>query len=121
MPTTTQVDGLQLSSGSRGVISHCFNVAGSFNLTLGCLIHPCTCHAAAQVDGLQLSSGSRGVNNGLWGVWLKNGADNLIRNFNAGSRLVRDIAVQGLQPDTVISNSECTWLCDVVIRALISV
>jgi hypothetical protein len=60
------------------------------------------------VDGLQLSSGSRGVNNGLWGVWLKNGADNLIRNFNAGSRLVRDIAVQGLQPGTVISNSECT-------------
>ncbi|KAF6262421.1 hypothetical protein COO60DRAFT_1676006 [Scenedesmus sp. NREL 46B-D3] len=57
------------------------------------------------VDGLQLSSGSRGVNNGLWGVWLKNGADNLIRNFNAGSRLVRDIAVQGLQPGTVISNS----------------
>lgn len=63
---------------------------------------------ALQVDGLQLSSGSRGVNNGLWGVWLKNGADNLIRNFNAGSRLVRDIAVQGLQPGTVISNSECT-------------
>lgn len=61
-----------------------------------------------QVDGLQLSSGSRGVNNGLWGVWLKNGADNLIRNFNAGSRLVRDIAVQGLQPGTVISNSECS-------------
>jgi hypothetical protein len=59
------------------------------------------------VDGLQLSSGSKGVNDGLWGVWLKNGADNLIRNFNAGSRLVRDIAVQGLQPGTVVSNSEC--------------
>lgn len=61
-----------------------------------------------QVDGLQLSSGGRGVNNGLWGIWLKNGADNLIKNYNAGSRLIRDIAVQGLQPLTVIVNSECS-------------
>ena len=58
-----------------------------------------------QVDGLQLSSGGRGVNNGLWGIWLKNGADNLVRGFRAGARLIRGIAVQGLQPGTVIANS----------------
>jgi hypothetical protein len=99
------VDVLQLSSGSTGVNNGLWGACLSLKL--------CARAAAAlrvsvsQVDGLQLSSGSRGVNNGLWGVWLKNGADNLIRNFNAGSRLVRDIAVQGLQPGTVISNSEC--------------
>jgi hypothetical protein len=59
-----------------------------------------------QVDGLQISSGGRGVNNGHWGVWLKNGADNLIKNLNVGNRLVRGVAVQGLQPGTVITNSE---------------
>lgn len=60
-----------------------------------------------QVDGLQLSSGNRGVNNGAWGVWLKNGADILVKDLNAQARMVRDIAVQGLQPGTVIVNSEC--------------
>jgi hypothetical protein len=64
----------------------------------------CICHP--QIDGLQLSSGGRGVNNGAWGVWLKNGADTLVKDFNAQARMVRDIAVQGLQPGTVIVNSE---------------
>lgn len=59
-----------------------------------------------QVDGLQLSSGGRGVNNGAWGVWLKNGADTLVKYFNAQARMVRDVAVQGLQPGTVIVNSK---------------
>lgn len=59
-----------------------------------------------QVDGLQLSSGGRGVNNGAWGVWLKNGADTLVKDFNAQARMVRDVAVQGLQPGTVIVNSK---------------
>jgi hypothetical protein len=63
--------------------------------------------AIMQVEGLQLSSGNRGVNHGAWGVWLKNGADNLVKSFNAQARMVRDIAVQGLQPGTVIVNSEC--------------
>lgn len=58
------------------------------------------------MDGLQLSSGNRGVLNGAWGVWVKNGADTLIRNLNAQTRMVRDVAVQGLQPGTVIVNSE---------------
>lgn len=62
--------------------------------------------AYIQVDNLQLSSGSRGVNNGAWGVWVKNGADTLIKGLNAQARMVRDIAVQGLQPGTVIVNSE---------------
>jgi hypothetical protein len=60
-----------------------------------------------QVDGLQLSSGNRGVLNGAWGVWVKNGADTLIKDLNAQARMVRDIAVQGLQPGTVIVNSKC--------------
>lgn len=99
-----------------------------------------TTAAATQIDNLQLSSGGRGINNGAWGVWLKNGADNIIKNFNAGSRLVRDIAVQGLQPGTVIANSElasaggrhlvhrgacqklpapfaCPWICMHTLRA----
>jgi hypothetical protein len=61
-----------------------------------------------QVDGLQVSSGGRGVINGAWGIWLKNGADTLVTNFNAQARMVRDVAVQGLQPGTVIVNSECS-------------
>lgn len=63
-----------------------------------------SCHL--QVDGLQLSSSGRGVNNGAWGVWLKNGADTLVKDFNAQARMVRDVAVQGLQPGTVIVNSK---------------
>lgn len=64
-------------------------------------------HVHVQVDGLQVSSGGRGVINGAWGIWIKNGADTLVTNFNAQARTVRDIAVQGLQPGTVIVNSEC--------------
>lgn len=68
-----------------------------------------------QVDGLQITASSpgRGVTQGAWGVWAKNGADTLIKNFNADARMVRDIAVQGLQPGTVIVNSKCVaaWWC----------
>jgi len=45
---------------------------------------------------------------GLWGAWLKNGADNLVKNVNIGNRLVRGIAIQGLQPGTVITSSKPT-------------
>jgi len=62
-------------------------------------IHPVqSILAPTSVDGLQISSGSRGVNNGLWGVWLKNGADNLIKSLNVGSRLVRGLPCKDYNP-----------------------
>lgn len=76
----------------------CYDTVNADQVLASCVL--------VQVDGLQISSGSRGVNNGLWGVWLKNGADNLIKNLNIGNRMVRGVAVQGLQPGTVITNSE---------------
>lgn len=65
-----------------------------------------------QVDNLQLISGNRGVSSGAWGVWIKNGADMLVKNLNAQARMVRDITVQGLQPGTAIVNSKCCPLND---------
>ena len=57
------------------------------------------------VADVELASGPRGVDNGAWGVWLKNGADNLITGLSVSTRFVRDVAVQGVQPGTVLANS----------------
>lgn len=58
------------------------------------------------VQDVQLGSGPRGPDNGLWGIWLKNGADVLLRNVQFATRFLRDIAVQGAQVGTVVSNCE---------------
>jgi hypothetical protein len=57
------------------------------------------------VSDVELTSGPRGVDNGAWGVWLKNGADNLITGLAVTTRFVRDVAVQGVQVGTVVANS----------------
>jgi hypothetical protein len=58
------------------------------------------------VQDVQLGSGPRGPDNGLWGIWLKNGADVLLRNVQFATRFLRDVAVQGAQVGTVVANCE---------------
>ena len=59
---------------------------------------------------MELSAGPRGVDSGTVGIWLKNGADVLVKGVRVATRFVRDIAVQGLQPLTVIANCKCACL-----------
>jgi hypothetical protein len=56
------------------------------------------------IQNVELGAGPRGVDSGTWGIWLKNGADVLVKGVRVTTRFSRDIAVQGLQPLTVIAN-----------------
>jgi hypothetical protein len=58
------------------------------------------------IENVELGAGPRGVDTGAWGVWLKNGADVVVKGLRVSTRFVRDIAVQGVQTGTVVVNCE---------------
>ncbi len=103
---------------TRGAATAWLAVAVSSNQQLQQHLAPanigaCPIICIRQIRNVQLTSGSRGTDNGLWGMWFKNGADNLVTNFQIQTRFVRDIALQGLQPGMVINNGECRGHCEV--------